>query len=84
MGEYVRQLAADHVIHAWDLAAAIDVDRGLDAELVADAADWFRDREALYRPGGMIGERPPHKDAARDGQEQLLSAFGRDPAWPRR
>lgn len=85
MGEYVRQLAADHLIHAWDLAVATDGERRLDAELVGDVADWFTDREALYRAGGVIGERQPLGDAAGDRQAELLSAFGRDPAWgPRR
>ena len=32
MAEYVRQLAADHLIHAWDVAAATGGDTSLDAE----------------------------------------------------
>jgi uncharacterized protein (TIGR03086 family) len=80
MGEYVRQLAADHLIHAWDLAAATGGERRLDAELVADVAVWFADREQLYRGAGVIGERGPDV-AEGDAQAELLSAFGRDPAW---
>ena len=39
--EYVRQLSADHLIHAWDLAAATGQDRTLDADLVDEVATWF-------------------------------------------
>jgi uncharacterized protein (TIGR03086 family) len=78
--EYVHQLAADHLIHAWDLAAATDGDRTLDAELVAAVAEWFSDREELYRGAGAIG---PRVDGAFDDDPcaALLAAFGRDPNW---
>lgn len=76
--EYVHQLAADHLIHAWDLAAATGLDRELDPVLVAEVAAWFTDREAMYRSGGVIGERKP---ATGDPQGDLLAAFGRDAAW---
>lgn len=77
--EYVGQLIADHLIHGWDLAAAIGADRNRDPELVAAVTEWFADREELYRSGGMIATRP-------DGdwttpQDTLLVAFGRDPGW---
>ena len=78
--EYVAQLLADHLIHAWDLAAAIGADPGLDADAVHHCAGWFADREELYRRAGAIGPRvdmPP--DAGE--QDRLLAAFGRDPAW---
>ncbi len=55
--EYVRQLAADHLVHAWDLAAATGQDRSLDAELVAEVAAWFAEREELYRGAGAVGAR---------------------------
>jgi uncharacterized protein (TIGR03086 family) len=77
--EYVRQLAADHLIHGWDVAAAVGGERRLDPELVAEVAGWFAERESLYRDAGMI-------DAVVDGvgddpQDRLLAAFGRDPNW---
>ena len=52
MAEYVHQLAADHLIHAWDLAAATGGDTALDPELVAAVAPWFAEREELYRGAG--------------------------------
>jgi uncharacterized protein (TIGR03086 family) len=76
--EYVAQLAADHLIHGWDLAAATGGDRNLDPELVSEVAAWFADREEMYRSGGAIG---PHLEAADDPQAQLLAAFGRDAGW---
>jgi uncharacterized protein (TIGR03086 family) len=78
--EYVHQLAADHLIHAWDLAAATDGDTALDPELVAAVAQWFTDREELYRGAGAIG---PRVDGAYDDDPRaaLLAAFGRDPNW---
>lgn len=77
--EYVRQLVADHVVHAWDLAAATGGDRQLDAELVDSVAAWFTDREAMYREAGLIAARVD-VDAA-GTQDALLAASGRDPRW---
>jgi uncharacterized protein (TIGR03086 family) len=76
--EYVRQLATDHLVHAWDLAAATGGDRALDPEVVAEVATWFADREQLYRDGGAIG---PRVNASGDPQSELLAAAGRDPRW---
>jgi uncharacterized protein (TIGR03086 family) len=76
--EYVLQLTADHLIHAWDLAAATGQSRELDGDVVAAVATWFADREQMYRDAGAIG---PHVEAADDPQSQLLAAFGRDPSW---
>ncbi len=77
--EYVRQLAADHLVHAWDLAVATGQDPRLDAELVAEVAAWFAEREDLYRQAGAVGPRA-HTDAD-DPQADLLARFGRDPYW---
>ena len=74
--EYVNQLYADHLIHAWDLARAIGADERLDPELVDACAAWFASMEDLYRSIGAIGPRaetPPGADA----QTTLLAAFGR-------
>ena len=78
MGEYVRQLCADHLIHGWDLAAATGGNTWMAADLVTEVGDWFADREASYRMGGAIGPRRP---GAHDAQSELLAAFGRDSRW---
>ena len=74
--DYVWQLFADHLVHAWDLARAIGADERLDPELVEACAGWFAAREELYRSIGAVGPRaetPPDADA----QTRLLAAFGR-------
>lgn len=78
LDEYLRQLAADHLVHAWDLAVATGSDSRLDPELVEEVAGWFAEREDLYRAAGMIG---PHAQASGDPQSELLAAFGRDARW---
>ena len=78
MTEYVAQLAADHLIHGWDLAAATGGDTDLAPDLVADVAAWFAEREDSYRSAGVVAARAA---AVGDAQSQLLAAFGRDPGW---
>jgi uncharacterized protein (TIGR03086 family) len=78
MGEYIRQLSADHLIHGWDLAAATGGDTSMDPELVAEVGAWFAEREAMYRGSGVVGPRP---FGAADPQSDLLAGFGRDSQW---
>jgi len=76
--EYLHQVAADHLVHAWDLARATGGDERLDPALVDQVAAWFADREDLYRAGGVIG--PAVAVTGDDPQDRLLGAFGRDPS----
>lgn len=76
--EYVRQLAADNLVHGWDLAAATGGDTRLDPHLVHAVADWFDANEEAYRSGGAIGARASFTG---DAQHDLLARFGRDAAW---
>ncbi len=78
MEEYVHQLAADHLIHAWDLAAATGGDPRLDPALVAEVAAWFAEREELYRAVGAVGPRAASHGSA---QSNLLAGAGRDAEW---
>jgi uncharacterized protein (TIGR03086 family) len=78
--EYLRQLTADHLIHAWDLAAAIGADRTLDPEVVRECARWYADQEDGYRSSGAVGPRVSVSDSASE-QDRLIGAFGRDPGW---
>jgi uncharacterized protein (TIGR03086 family) len=78
--EYAYQLAADHVIHGWDLAAATGGDRRFGPELVEGLAAWFVEREELFRSSGAIAERPPDGGSS-NPQDRLLEAFGRRPRW---
>jgi uncharacterized protein (TIGR03086 family) len=79
--EYAWQLLAEHLIHSWDLAAAIGADRRLDPDAVRACAAWFSDREQLFREAGAIGPRV-RTPATADDQDRLLGAYGRNPQWP--
>ena len=76
--EYLLQLAADHLVHAWDLAAATGGDTRLDPALVHAVAAWFAEREELYRSVGVVGQRAA---LTGDAQVDLLATFGRDDRW---
>ena len=80
LAEYVRQLAADHLVHGWDLAAATGGDRRLDPHLTSEVAAWFGEREDLYRSSGAIGVRGISHGTA---HSELLASFGRDSEWGR-
>ncbi|MGH8964543.1 MAG: TIGR03086 family metal-binding protein [Actinomycetes bacterium] len=80
VAEYAYQLAADHLVHGWDLAAATGGDTDLDPELVHEVATWFAEREEIYRSGGAIGPRATSTGGA---QADLLASFGRDGDWAR-
>jgi uncharacterized protein (TIGR03086 family) len=77
--EYVMQLAADHLVHAWDLGQALGDDSALDPEAVATVGEWFGSVEPLYRRAGLIGPRADVPDDA-GPQDELLAMFGRSPA----
>jgi uncharacterized protein (TIGR03086 family) len=77
--EYAYQLAADHLIHGWDVTVATGGDRRLDLEMVEELATWYADREDLYRAAGVVGERPAATPQV--AQDHLLLAFGRLPDW---
>jgi uncharacterized protein (TIGR03086 family) len=81
--EYAWQLLAEHLIHSWDLAAAIGADRRLDADAVRACAAWFSDREQSFREIGAIGPRV-RTPATADEQDRLLGAYGRNPRWSAR
>ena len=74
--EYARQLAADHLVHAWDLARAVGGDDRLDPDAVHAVLEWFGDTEDAYRAAGVIGPRVD-VPADADEQTQLLARFGR-------
>lgn len=78
LAEYLHQLAADYLVHGWDLAVATGGSTALDPEVVDAVAAWFRDREELYREGGVIGPRQASTD---DPTADLLAAFGRAVDW---
>lgn len=71
-----RLLAADTLVHTWDLARATGQDEQLDAGAVARAAEFLAPLDdVIRRPGGFA----PRVEAAPDADEQtrLLSFCGR-------
>ncbi len=78
--EYAMQLAADNLVHGWDLAVATGGDTRIDPHLVHGVAAWFGDREEMYRTGGAIAARGR---LTGDPQHDLLARFGRDATWGR-
>lgn len=75
--EYALQLAADHLVHAWDLAHALGTDERLDEDVVEVLLEWYvRETEELYHQIGVIGPRVD-VPAAAGAQAQLLGRFGR-------
>jgi uncharacterized protein (TIGR03086 family) len=73
--EYLKQMAIDSVIHAWDLARAIGADETLDPELVDFAFDELRQHAEDWRSGGAFG--PAKEPADSSSQARLLALTGR-------
>ena len=78
--EYAWQMLAEYLVHGWDLAVATGADPRLDPETVHAVSGWFAEREGPYRLAGAIGPRV-EVPAGSDEQDQLIAAFGRNPAW---
>lgn len=74
--EYLWQVAADHVVHGWDLAVALGADDRIAADVVEAVDGWFATQETAYRSAGAVGDRP-EPTAGADRQSQLLAMFGR-------
>lgn len=74
--EYLGQLYADHLIHAWDLARAVGADERLDPELVDHCYRQSLPYEELMKASGAFGDKVvPSPDAGI--QEKLLAVYGR-------
>ena len=78
VAEYVWQLAADHLVHSWDLSAATGTERRLDPALVSGVAGWWAEREEMYRSAEAVAPRAISHGGA---QGDLLASFGRDSEW---
>lgn len=73
--DYLRQMAIDSVIHAWDLSRAIGADETLDPELVDFAFEELRQHAEDWRSGGAFG--PETEPANGSTQARLLALTGR-------
>jgi uncharacterized protein (TIGR03086 family) len=73
---YAFELAADHLIHAWDLARAIGADESLDRDLVELVYRKMKPREDALKASGLFGKRVEQPEDA-DLQTRLLAVYGR-------
>jgi uncharacterized protein (TIGR03086 family) len=76
--EYAMQLAADHLVHAVDLARALGVSDTVDTDTAVAVRDWFAGMESTYRELGVIGARVD-VPAGAGAQAELLGMMGRKP-----
>lgn len=78
--DYIQQVSGDLLIHAWDLAAALGIDRRLDPTAVEEVyagilpSAQSLSKSGLYKPSLVV---PPDADT----QTQLLALVGRDADW---
>lgn len=78
--EYLRQVGGDLLIHAWDLAAALGLDRTLDGQAVqAVYEDMLPGAPALSSTGLYKPSLATAPDT--DTQTKLLALVGRDADW---
>jgi len=74
--EYLAEVLSDQIIHTWDLAASIDADTNLPAELVDFARATLTPLAEAWRSAGVLG--PPVEVPADAGAlTALLALLGR-------
>ena len=76
--EYLGQLTADHVIHAWDLARGIGGDERLAPDLVQFVYDFMVPQAEQWAAAGVFAA-PVDVPADADIQSKLLAMSGRTP-----
>ncbi|HVW33532.1 MAG TPA: TIGR03086 family metal-binding protein [Acidimicrobiia bacterium] len=74
--DYLGQLTADHVIHAWDLARALGADETLPPDLVAHVHDFLAPQAAQWQDAGVFAA-PVEVPADAGLQTRLLALTGR-------
>ena len=72
---YVKQMAVDSVIHAWDLARGTGRDETIDPDLAAMAYEELEQTAEDWRSGGAFGAATTPRD--RSTQAKLLALSGR-------
>ena len=73
---YVFEMAADALVHAWDLARAVGADTALDPELVTTVYDTMAPRAGDLAASGLFAPPVPVAGDA-DPQTRLLAITGR-------
>jgi uncharacterized protein (TIGR03086 family) len=78
--DYIREVSGDLLIHSWDLAAGLGLDRHLDSEAVAVVYERLLPQKAALHDSGLFATPLEVPDGA-DIQTKLLALTGRDAGW---
>jgi uncharacterized protein (TIGR03086 family) len=79
---YVDEVAADIIVHGWDLAMALGVTYNIDDRTASAVLNATKDIMPMARQGGFIGsEVTVSEDASELGK--MLAAYGRASGWGR-
>ncbi len=78
---YAVELGSDLVIHAWDLAKALNVDYHVPASMVETINQHVQKDLEKMRQGKMVGPEVAVTTDV-DAETKLLAAYGRSQAWP--
>jgi uncharacterized protein (TIGR03086 family) len=76
--EYCMEMIFDLVVHAWDLAHALEVDEKLDPELVEQVYDQAESMSDMLASSGLFAPAVP-VGADADKQTRLIGLTGRKP-----
>lgn len=78
--EYLRQLGADMLIHAWDLGQAIGRPVVFEEELAVEVEAYARERTDMMSRSNLFG---PPIEVSEDApvQERLIGLYGRSADW---
>ncbi|MFN8082707.1 MAG: TIGR03086 family metal-binding protein [Dermatophilaceae bacterium] len=74
----------DSVVHAWDLARALDMQLTIDDDIatrVLALCEKIPNDESRRKAGGAFGPAVTHEDDA-PALERIVALLGRSPAWP--
>ncbi len=78
--EYISQMAADHLVHTWDLTRATDQPDMLDDASLEWLSGWFdEDHERMFRDTGGVG--PRLRSEPGQAEAEILARFGRAASW---
>jgi len=77
---YVDEVAADIIIHGWDLAQALGIDYDIDDKTAEAVTNATKDIMNMARTGGYVGEEVKTTEDA-SAMEKLLACYGRKNDW---
>lgn len=80
IGYYLREAAADQLIHAWDLGQAIGVTVAFDEDIALSIYDRIKSSADDMRQSGLFAP-PKNVPPDADLQTKLLALYGRSSDW---